>query len=131
MGADCHPIDEKTHNAGLLYREEEREMLPLCADAGAAVMAWSPLAGGRLMDPSNEAGQRVRKACAAMSAKYGNATVDQLAYAWIMAHPSQPMPIIGTNKLDRVTACVKAADIQLEREDWYALWVAAKGHCGT
>ena len=91
-------------------------------------MAWSPLAGGRLMDPANEAGQRVRKACASISEKYGNATVDQLAYAWIMAHPSAPLPVIGTNKLDRLEAAAKAATIQLEREDWYALWTAAKGH---
>lgn len=91
-------------------------------------MAWSPLAGGRLMDPKNEAGQRVRKAAEALSAKYGNATLDQLAYAWIMAHPSQPMPVIGTNKIDRIEAAAKAATIKLEREDWYALWTAAKGH---
>lgn len=91
-------------------------------------MAWSPLAGGRLMDPDNEAGQRIAKAAAAMSSKYGDATVDQLAYAWIMAHPSQPLPVIGTNKIDRLEQTAKSAAIQLEREDWYALWTAAKGH---
>lgn len=91
-------------------------------------MAWSPLAGGRLLDPENEAGQRIRKACAALSAKYDDATVDQLAYAWIMAHPSAPLPVIGTNKLDRLEAAAQAATIKLEREDWYALWTAAKGH---
>ncbi len=91
-------------------------------------MAWSPLAGGRLLDPASEAGQRVRQACAAMAAKYGNASVDQLAYAWILAHPAQPLPVIGTNKIDRIEAAAKAATIKLEREDWYALWTAAKGH---
>jgi predicted oxidoreductase len=91
-------------------------------------MAWSPLAGGRLMDPENEAGERVRAAAAKMSAKYDDATVDQLAYAWIMAHPSQPLPVIGTNKIERIEAAVQAAQIKLEREDWYALWTAAKGH---
>ncbi len=91
-------------------------------------MAWSPLAGGRLMDPANEAGERVRKACAAISEKYGHATVDQLAYAWIMAHPSAPLPVIGTNKIERLEAAAKATTIELEREDWYALWTAAKGH---
>jgi len=91
-------------------------------------MAWSPLAGGRLLDPENEAGQRIRQACASISEKYANATVDQLAYAWIMAHPSAPLPVIGTNKLDRLEATAKSTVIQLEREDWYALWTAAKGH---
>jgi predicted oxidoreductase len=93
-----------------------------------APMAWSPLGGGRIMDASNEAAQRLAKAAEVMSAKYDGATVDQLAYAWIMAHPSQPLPVIGTNKLDRITHTAKSADIALEREDWYALWTAAKGH---
>jgi predicted oxidoreductase len=91
-------------------------------------MAWSPLAGGRLMDHANEAGQRLRKAAESLSAKYDGATLDQLAYAWIMAHPSHPMPVIGTNKIERLEATAKAAAIKLEREDWYALWTAAKGH---
>jgi predicted oxidoreductase len=91
-------------------------------------MAWSPLGGGRLMDLTNEAAQRLGQAAAGLSEKYGNATVDQLAYAWIMAHPAAPLPVIGTNKLDRLEQTAKAAQIQLEREDWYALWTAAKGH---
>ncbi len=91
-------------------------------------MAWSPLAQGRLMDPANEAGERVRKACAGLSEKYGNASVDQLAYAWIMAHPSAPLPVIGTSKIERLEAAAKSTLIELEREDWYALWTAAKGH---
>ena len=86
-------------------------------------MAWSPLAKGDLMKHEG-----LLAKAAELSAKYGNATLDQLAYAWIMAHPSCPLPIIGTNKLERIQACAKAADIKLEREDWYALWVAAKGH---
>lgn len=91
-------------------------------------MAWSPLAKGALMAKDDPAAIRLHEKATELSAKYGGATLDQLAYAWIMAHPSCPLPIIGTNKLERIQACAKAADIKLEREDWYALWVAAKGH---
>jgi predicted oxidoreductase len=91
-------------------------------------MAWSPLAGGRLFDSTHEATKRLQACAAELSEKYGNATLDQLAYAWIMAHPSQPMPVIGTNQLERIEQIARAAHIQLEREDWYALWTAAKGH---
>jgi predicted oxidoreductase len=90
-------------------------------------MAWSPLAKGALMSAEDPAAARLHAKAAELSAKYG-ATLDQLAYAWIMAHPSCPLPIIGTNKLSRIQACAAAANIQLEREDWYALWVAAKGY---
>lgn len=104
-------------------------VLDQCQKHRIKPMAWSPLAGGRLMDPANEAGQRLRAAAAELADKYNGATVDQLAYAWIMAHPSSPLPVIGTNKVERIEAAAKAAEIQLEREDWYALWTAAKG-CG-
>jgi len=90
-------------------------------------MAWSPLAKGALMNPSEPAAARLHAKAAELSEKYDGATLDQLAYAWIMAHPSQPLPIIGTNKLDRLIATSKAADIKLEREDWYGLWEAAQG----
>ncbi len=86
-------------------------------------MAWSPLAKGALMEHPG-----LIAATAELSAKYNGATLDQLAYAWLMAHPSTPLPIIGTNKLDRIQSCAAAAHIQLEREDWYTLWQAAKGH---
>ena len=102
--------------------------LDQCQKLKMKPMAWSPLGGGRLMDPANEAGERLRKAAETLSAKYNGATLDQLAYAWIMAHPAQALPVIGTNKIERIEAAVQAADIKLEREDWYALWTAAKGH---
>lgn len=98
-----------------------------CQKARIKPMAWSPLAKGALMDSSNPAAVRLHVKAAELSHKYGEATVDQLAYAWIMAHPSQPLPIIGTNKLERLLATAKSADIQLEREDWYGLWEAAQG----
>ncbi len=99
-----------------------------CQKLGIKPMAWSPLAKGVLMDRATPASVRLHAKAAELSAKYCGATLDQLAYAWIMAHPSQPLPIIGTNKLERLIATAKSAEIRLEREDWYALWTAAKGH---
>lgn len=98
-----------------------------CQGRGIAPMAWSPLAGGKLFDPANEAGSRITKAAAMLSAKYDGATVEQFAYAWLMAQPSRPLPVIGTGKLDRLDSAVKSFEIKLEREDWYALWTAAQG----
>ena len=94
----------------------------------ARPMAWSPLAGGSLFDASSAAGQRLAAEARLIAPKYGDATLEQLAYAWIMAHPSEPLPVIGTNRLERITSAAKAAEIDLEREDWFGLWVAAKGH---
>ena len=90
-------------------------------------MAWSPLAGGKLFAADHEAAARVRARMAELSPRYGQATAEQLAYAWLLAHPAQPVVVIGTNRLDRIATAARAADIQLEREDWYALWEAAQG----
>ncbi len=98
-----------------------------CQRMKVVPMAWSPLAGGRLFRENDEAGQRVRQLAAEMGQRHGGATVDQLALAWVMAHPSQPLTILGTNRVDRIEAAAKAADVALTREDWYALWTAAQG----
>lgn len=102
--------------------------LDQCQQQRIQPMAWSPLAGGRLFDRSNEAAERLAKTAATLSAKYNRATLEQLAYAWILAHPSHPIPVIGTNKIERIESAAASAEIALDREDWYALWVAAQGH---
>jgi predicted oxidoreductase len=99
-----------------------------CQQHRVRPMAWSPLAGGRLFDLNEPAAVRLARVAASLSPKYGGATLEQLAYAWVMAHPSLPYPVIGTNRIERIESAVKALSIRLEREDWFALWVAAQGH---
>jgi len=99
-----------------------------CQELKVQPMAWSPMAGGRLFDKTNEAAARLAQTAADLSPKYNDATLEQFAYAWIMAHPSRPIPIIGTNKVERIESAAKSTGIQLDQEDWYAFWVAAHGH---
>ncbi len=96
-----------------------------CEKLGVLPMAWSPLAGGRLFDPENHASRSLAAVASGMAKRYDGATLEQLAYAWVMAHPSWPLPVIGTNKIERIQSASQAAAITLEREDWYALWSAA------
>jgi predicted oxidoreductase len=98
-----------------------------CEKLGILPMAWSPLAGGRLLNAEDPAAVRLAAAAQEMEPRTSGAALEQLAYAWILAHPSQPLPIIGTNKIERIQSAAKAVDIVLEREDWYALWQAAQG----
>lgn len=103
---------------GTLSQCELQKVLP---------MAWSPLAGGRIFDAENPAAARLAMAANGMSVRYGGASLEQLAYAWILAHPSRPLPVIGTNKVERLKSAAKAFEIELQREDWFALWEAANG----
>ena len=98
-----------------------------CQQQRVHPMAWSPLNQGRLVGNDDAAALRVQAVMTTIAPKYNDATYDQLAYAWIMAHPSQPLPIVGSNKVARVASAVAAASITLAREDWYALWTAAQG----
>ncbi|MBX7208807.1 MAG: aldo/keto reductase [Verrucomicrobiaceae bacterium] len=101
--------------------------LDQCQRLRVKPMAWSPLGGGRLFNLELAATKRLHATMAGLASKYGGATVEQFAHAWVLAHPSQPLSVIGTNKLDRIRDTAKADAITLEREDWYALWEAAQG----
>ena len=101
--------------------------LDRCQKLRVKPMAWSPLGGGRLFNLELDAAKRLHQKMAELSPKYGGATVEQIAHAWVLAHPSQPLSVIGTNKLERIQDTAKADAIQLEREDWYGLWEAAQG----
>ncbi len=115
---EFHLLHPEPINDGTLHQCEKLDVLP---------MAWSPLAGGRIFDPTNPAAARLAEAAKSLSARYNGATLEQLAYAWILTHPSHPLPVIGTNKLERLQSAAQADGIVLEREDWYALWEAAQG----
>jgi predicted oxidoreductase len=115
---EFHLLHQEPIHDGTLQQCEKYVVLP---------MAWSPLAGGRLFDPQNAAAVRLAYAANQMSVRYGGATLEQLAYAWILGHPSHPLPIIGTNKLERLVSAARADEITLEHQDWYALWEAAQG----
>jgi predicted oxidoreductase len=115
---EFHLLHPEPINDGTLHQCEKLDVRP---------MAWSPLAGGRIFDSNNPAATRLAMAVKSMAARYHGASLEQLAYAWILAHPSHPLPVIGTNKLERLQSAAQAGAIVLERQDWFALWEAAQG----
>ena len=124
----------------LLYREEEREMLPLCIDEGVGVIPWSPLARGRLARPWGEhtpriatdtfgAGlfahtedndRRVADALAKVAAERG-ATRAQVALAWLLRKPGITAPIVGASKPAHFDDAVAALKIELSAAEVAAL----------
>ncbi|ASG08930.1 aldo/keto reductase family oxidoreductase [Vibrio anguillarum] len=91
-------------------------------------MAWSCLAGGEIFNGQTEQAQRVRSELEAIAQEIGADSIDQVIYAWVLRLPSKPLPVIGSGKIDRVKAAIAALDLELTREQWYRVWVAAKGH---
>ena len=101
--------------------------LEQCVDLGMRPMAWSPLAGGRLLEGTDEQALRVRAALAEVGQRHGVSPATA-AYAWILRHPSRPVPVAGTHRIEALREAVAALDVRLSAEDWYAVWQASIGH---
>ncbi|WP_112477980.1 aldo/keto reductase [Vibrio variabilis] len=116
---EINPLNFEVAHDGTLDQLQQLRVKP---------MAWSTLAGGEIFNGQSEQAQRVRNELEAIRAEVGAASIDQVIYAWVMRLPSNPLPIIGSGKIDRVKAAISALDIELTREQWYRVWVASKGH---
>jgi predicted oxidoreductase len=91
------------------------------------VLAWSPLAQGRLGGDSTDAhAQRVIAALDVIAAREG-VTRTAVAYAWVMANPARPVALIGTQTPQRIRQAAEAYKVTLTRDDWYAVLVASRG----
>jgi predicted oxidoreductase len=102
--------------------------LDQCQRLRVSPMAWAPLGGGRLFRGDSDQILRVRDELAAAGAELDGASVDQVALAWVIRHPSNIVPILGTGKIERVQAAAEAAQLNLTREQWLRVWVASTGH---
>jgi predicted oxidoreductase len=100
--------------------------LDQCTDLGLQPMIWSPLARGRLFSGQDEQAQRVRAVLEALGRPHG-ASVATMAYAWILRHPSKPLPITGSGRIEGLREAVAALDIRMAAEDWYRVWQASMG----
>jgi predicted oxidoreductase len=100
--------------------------LDQCQRLRVAPMAWSPLGGGALFGNSPKA-VRLQKALAAVAQQFDQATVDQVALAWLFTHPARIVPILGTGNLAHIESAVMAESFNLTREQWFAIWTASTG----
>ena len=82
-------------------------------------MAWSPLAGGRLFTAGDESAARVRAAVDGIAAARST-TADVIALAFLLRHPSRMHPVIGTGRVERIEAAVRAMELQLSRMSFKA-----------
>ena len=124
------------NHLNLLYREEEREMLPLCADEGIGVIPWSPLARGRLTrdwdetterqqtdsfgnslyDKTADADRRVIEAVAKIAQARGIPRA-QVALAWVIGKAGVSAPIIGASKPQHLDDAIAALDVKLTADE--------------
>jgi aryl-alcohol dehydrogenase-like predicted oxidoreductase len=136
----------------LVYREEEREMVPLCLHEGIGLIPWSPLARGVLTRP-RPADDKVRNDTTPRSASddysprlYDHASdwavvdaVEQLAkargvamagvgLAWLLGRPGVAAPIVGATKMEHLETAIRALDLQLSPDERAALEAPYRPH---
>ncbi|MFB0725226.1 aldo/keto reductase family oxidoreductase [Aeromonas salmonicida] len=100
--------------------------LDLCQQLRIKPMAWSCLGGGRLFDGQEYA--PLRAELEQIRHEVGAQNIEQLVYAWVMMLPSQPLPLIGSGKRERIAAAVAAESIALTRQQWFRIRKAALGY---
>jgi len=93
----------------------------------ASAMAWSPLGGGRTFVAEDEVTRRTRDKASELSHKYNNATTTQFFIAWLLKHPSNIFPVIGTSKPERLREAAKSIEVKLDTQDWYEMLKTVRG----
>lgn len=124
------------NHLNLLYREEEREMLPLCIDQGIGVIPWSPMARGRLARPWGEmtaraetdgygktlygeteaANRQINEAVAAIAQARG-VKMAQVALAWVLHKQPVTAPIVGATRLEHIEDALGAVEVELGADE--------------
>jgi len=124
------------NQVSLTYREEEREMIPLCIDQGIALLPWSPLGGGKLTRPWGTQTKRATTdrynktmyeqtqgnapgvvAAVEAVAKARGVPMAQVAMAWVLQKPGITAPIVGASKLSHVQDAVAAEALTLSADE--------------
>src|SRR5215204_1376080 len=143
------PFISMQNHYNLVYREEEREMIPLCLDQGVGLIPWSPMArgffaGNRKRDGSGETSRAnsdpfakdlyfrdedfTVAECSADIAQTRGVTSSQIALAWILNKPHIASPIIGATKMDHLNQAIASLDIKLSEDEIKQLEEPYKPH---
>ncbi len=138
------PFVSMQNHYNLIYREEEREMLPLCLDQGVGVLPWSPLARGKLTRPwdatttrgdTDDFGKQLyRDSDAAVVetlarvAERRELTPAQAGLAWLLAQPAVTSPIVGVTKQQHLDEALASVDVDLTDDDLAELSAGYEPH---
>jgi len=115
---ECSPLHLNPLDDGSFDQLQQLRLRP---------MIWSPLAGGRLFSGTDERSLAVRAVLAEIGERLGGASATTLALAWLLRLPCQPIPVIGSRRLEAADEAMAATKLELSAEDWYRIWMAGAG----
>lgn len=91
-------------------------------------MAWSPLAGGKLINPSDEKSNRIYTTLKSIAAELNVNSIESVIYSWLLKHPATIMPIVGSQQLSRLALAVHSLSLEMSLEQWYRIYIASEGN---
>ncbi|HLF45792.1 MAG TPA: aldo/keto reductase [Chitinophagaceae bacterium] len=129
MMANVFPVEYNQLEISVLALEPfHNGTLDKCIQLQIKPMAWGPLGSGKLFrDPEDERNIRILSVATILAEKY-NASTEQILLSFLYKHPSGIIPVMGSTKIERLITARDAAQIKIEREEWFMLWRASKGH---
>lgn len=101
--------------------------LDLCQEEKISPMAWSPLAGGEIFNSKNERAKHLRSKLELIAGDIGAQGIDEVLFAWLLSHPANIMPIVGSGNFERIESAIRALDITLTRDQWFDILQVAMG----
>lgn len=110
------------------FEHFEKGTIEKCQEKRIAPMAWSPLAGGSIFSASTERAVRVKKTLEEIKEEIGAGSIDEVMYAWLLAHPAKIMPIVGSGKMERIRTAAQAVKLTLSRQQWFRIYISSLGH---
>ncbi|WP_299496249.1 aldo/keto reductase [uncultured Shewanella sp.] len=115
---EMNPVNLSVFDSGILDELQQRRCRP---------MAWSCLAGGAIFTVDNPQSMRIKKELEVLVEELNAQSIEQVIYAWIMRHPSSPLPVLGSGNIARIALAVDSLSLSLNHEQWYRVWCASKG----
>ena len=92
---------------------------------GIRPMSWNPL--GTVFREDTEQTRRLKKVLAELVEKYGVGS-DTILLAWILQHPAKVIPVAGTVNIARIQQLMKAVELKMDKQDWFAIWTESMGN---
>jgi predicted oxidoreductase len=114
---ELHPLHLAPLTDGTLDQAQRLRLRP---------MIWSPLAGGALLTGQGDAARRVQAILHELGRRHG-VSAASIAFAWLLRHPSRPIPVTGSHRIDALHEALAARSVSLSAQDWTEVWQAATG----
>lgn len=120
--------DISVNQSGVSPSASTDGLLAYCHDQGVTLQAWGPLDQGLYLnrDKASDQNLPVFEKIQQLANRH-NASPEAILLAWLFALPARVVPIIGTTRPERIAACAQSIGVELTRQEWYDLWIAARG----